>query len=745
MRTVTWPVPSPLRVLKIVSPTAAFHDQHMEAGSIPQGEESMFAKRSLKFKLIALGVILSVAPLLVVAASTFYQNRHMTGAAAEGLSQLAHESLTNTVSGILTMVATQNEVLQEMVGQDLNVARRVLRDAGGLALDFSETATWQAVNQYTKEKIAIDLPHMSLGGEWLGQNADPGIPTPLVDEVKLLVGGTCTVFQRINEAGDMLRVATNVEKLDKTRAIGTYIPAVNPDGRPNPVVATLMQRKTFKGRAFVVNAWYLTAYEPLFNNDGDVIGALYFGVKQESTPAMREALMKIKIGRTGYAWILDSKGNYMLSKDGQRDGQNILGAKDADGRLFIQEIIAKALNSKNGEIFDSVYQWKNDGDQTARTKISKVVYFKPWDWIIGAGTFEDEFFAARDTIEADSRSSMLVLAVLIAVALGGSLVLWTVMAGRIGRKLSVFASHMQGASDEVASAAGEVSGASQSLAEGASEQAAAIEETSSSLEEMASMTRQNADNAGQADSLMQAANQTIATANRTMDRMTASMTTITHTGEETQKIVKTIDEIAFQTNLLALNAAVEAACAGEAGAGFAVVADEVRNLAMRAADAARDTSALIEESVKQIRDGAAMVDVTNKAFDEVAVQADKVTHLIGEIAAASTEQAQGVAQVNTAVSEMDRVVQQNAATAEESASASEEMNAQAAQMMAMVEELGVYVEGHARNRRARAGRDAVKPARAAAAAASRPSTPAPRRQTPEDVIPMEAPEDYDAF
>jgi len=684
----------------------------------------MVSKRSLKFKLITLGVILSIAPLGVVAVSTFYQNRHMAGAAADGLSQLAHANLTNTVSGIRTMVATQNEVLQEAVISDLNVARRVMRDGGNLSLDFSETATWQAVNQYTKASTSIDLPHMTLGGEWLGQNADPGIPTPLVDEVKLLVGGTCTVFQRINEAGDMLRVATNVEKLDKTRAIGTYIPAVNPDGQPNPVVSTLLARKTFHGRAYVVNAWYITVYEPVFNNDGDMIGALYFGVKQESTPAMREALLKIKIGETGYVWVLDSKGNYVMSQDGKRDGQNIMGAKDADGRLFIKDIIEKALSSPEGEIFDSVYQWKNEGDDTARTKLSKVVYFKPWDWVIGAGTFEDEFFAARDTIQADSRASMQILFVLIAVALALSLTLWTVMAGRVGKKLSAFTTHMQGASDEVASAAGEVSSASQSLAEGSSQQAASLEETSASLEQMAAMTKQNANNANQADTLMKDANQTIATANSTMDRMTVSMNSITQSGEETQKIVKTIDEIAFQTNLLALNAAVEAARAGEAGAGFAVVADEVRNLAMRAADAAKDTSRQIEESVKQIKEGAELVDVTNKAFDEVAVQADKVTHLIGEIAAASTEQAQGIVQVNTAVSEMDRVVQQNAATAEESASASEEMNAQAEQMKSMVHDMVAFVEG---------GSDGAAPA--AADSASRRLRPAPRRKVTGDTVP----------
>ena len=307
-------------------------------------------------------------------------------------------------------------------------------------------------------------------------------------------------------------------------------------------------------------------------------------------------------------------------------------------------------------------------------------------------------------------------------------------------------------SDQVASASGEVSGSSQSLAEGSSEQAASIEETSASLEEMSSMTKQNADNSGQADSLMKDANAVIVEANGSMVDLTQSMDEISKASEETSKIIKTIDEIAFQTNLLALNAAVEAARAGEAGAGFAVVADEVRNLALRAAEAAKNTAELIEGTVKRVDDGTSLVEKTNTEFTKVAESAGKVGELVSEISAASTEQAQGIEEVNTAVSEMDKVTQQNAANAEESASAAEEMSAQAEEMRSYVNELVVLVGGKA----GQASTTHARPARKKAPVLKRPvlgkakALAAPKRKQakkdakPEEVFPLDD-KDFDDF
>ncbi len=248
-------------------------------------------------------------------------------------------------------------------------------------------------------------------------------------------------------------------------------------------------------------------------------------------------------------------------------------------------------------------------------------------------------------------------------------------------------------SEQVTSASCQVASSSQQLANGASDQAAAIEETSSSMEEMASMTRQNATNASQAKQSMKAAEDVVRDVDAHLKEMAEAMNKINQSSEETIKIIKTIDEIAFQTNLLALNAAVEAARAGEAGAGFAVVADEVRNLAMRAAEAAKNTSSMIENTLKAVRHGNELTGLTQEAFKRNIEISTGVSGLVDEITAASQEQAQGVDQVNKAVCEMDKLTQRNAANAEESASASEEMNTQAELMKSFVQDLMKLVGG----------------------------------------------------
>ncbi len=312
-----------------------------------------------------------------------------------------------------------------------------------------------------------------------------------------------------------------------------------------------------------------------------------------------------------------------------------------------------------------------------------------------AANLSDTAHERADTIghhlEETAHSTLLGIYTLIGVAIGLSAFAATFIIRSTNRVLTRMASTLGEGAAQVSTAASQVAGSSQSLAQGASEQAAALEETTSALQEMSSMTQRNAEAAARAATLSARARAVAEKGDAAMERMTGAIRSIQSSAQDTAKILKVIDEIAFQTNLLALNAAVEAARAGEAGKGFAVVAEEVRSLAMRSAEAAKNTAGLLEESVQTSRTGVTMSGDVAQALAEIGAAVVEVNDLIAEIAQSSQEQARGIEQVNQATAQMDQVTQAAAANGEESAAAAEELSSQAAQLNDVVCQLRMLV------------------------------------------------------
>jgi methyl-accepting chemotaxis protein len=397
-----------------------------------------------------------------------------------------------------------------------------------------------------------------------------------------------------------------------------------------------------------------------------------------------DVIRALRYEKSDYFWINDMSPTMVMHPiKPELDGKDLSGFKDPNGKKLFVAFVDKVRADGAGFVD---YLWPKPGEKDPVEKISYVKGLPEWGWVIGSGVYIDD-------IKAELRRILLVLygVVLLIVGAGVGVSLW--LSKSVAGSLTGSVEELDGGVDHLLSTSSSIASVSATLAEASSSQAEALEKTVSAMEEMSAMTRQNAENAGLAKQLADGMGASVDKANNSMTSMVSAMQQISERSEEIGKIIKTIDEIAFQTNLLALNAAVEAARAGEAGAGFAVVAGEVRNLSQRAAEAAKNTSDLIESTIMVVSAGTMLVEETSTDFADVATSVKKVTELVSEISAATSEQSRGIADVSRAITDIDKITQQTASSSHEVASSSEELSDYAERVKGIVDTLNVLVEG----------------------------------------------------
>jgi methyl-accepting chemotaxis protein len=605
--------------------------------------KSLFNSRKLNTKIL-LSFSIFFGALIALAGSSYF-------IANNAITKLVNDNLTEALNGAynsidLSYTGNINRQKDEITTLFSHVANKT-------RLDDKKTVTLTVTNQISKESKKITIPEMKINGESVNHSHE------LADMMSANSGEAVTIFQVFD--GGLLRISTTVKKEDGSRAVGTFIPI------DSPVYKSIIEKKEYYGRAFVVNKWYVVGYKPILeSNSKKVIGALFVGLPDENLSAIRDLYHSKVLGKTGYIYVLDLKGNLIIHP--KLEGKNLYETQDDKGNYFIKEMCTK----KNGIIR---YPWKNPGETIARDKIVFYKYIPSLEWVVAAGSYLDEFYSPIYLLQYFMSVISAILILLMVVVF-----IWLV------RSMKAISNELITNANAISYGSQEISKGNMNLSQRTQEQASTLEETAATMEQITERVKQTADNALHATKLVRGTVEAANQGNAVAENTKKAMAEISESSSKISEIVNLVNEIAFQTNILALNAAIEATKAGDFGRGFAVVATEIRMLAQRSATAANEIKDLISESLEKVQNGTKFVDESTKKLTEIAKDIGKVSMLIQGISDAAREEETGIEQINMVVTQLDTVTQQNAALVEETASAAENMSSETKKMEALIRE-----------------------------------------------------------